>query len=555
VSLRVIAGFKPSLLFENPYFVWAPGTLDDALAALEAAQEALHQGYWIAGAISYEFGAQLHGVYRRAFQPLLVLGAFGHPKSTDWDNEPDQFTLTAPLPRIAYQDYACAIQHLLALIRDGEVYQVNYTLPFDVGFSGDPFALFTFLARRTQTAYSTFLQYNELSIASLSPELFLRLDEDRLTTKPMKGTAPLEQIEDLENEKNRAEHLMIVDLLRNDLHRICDDVRVESLFDVERYPTFATITSTISGRLRRATPFLDVLRAMFPCGSITGAPKRAAMRYIEDTEQHPRGFYTGTMGFLSPLQRGWWNVPIRTLQIDARAGHARYDAGGGIVYDSRASDEWNEVLLKSRFLRPAFEQFSLWESFRGGPAPSDVQAHFDRLTRSAAAFGIPLDMNELRSAVSAIASSTDARFIRVRARLNGASVSAHPLESIATPVDLCISRERVRSGDPFLRHKTVWRPQHEAAAREASERGCFDAILQNERGELTEGARTNIFVQLGNSLYTPPLECGVLPGILRSELVACGKVVERVLTEADLRDADAIFVGNSARGLLQGRIR
>jgi para-aminobenzoate synthetase / 4-amino-4-deoxychorismate lyase len=555
MTLRVAAGLGPSLLFENPHHVWTPSTFGGALAALQAAQSAADRGYWIAGAISYEFGTQLHGIDARSDEPLLLLGAFEEPSRMEWHGSAPKFAMSAPLSRIARDSYAGAIEYLLAQIHDGEVYQVNYTVPFDAGFAGDPLTLFRFLAPRARAPYCAYLEQGDFAIVSMSPELFLRFDGDCVTTKPMKGTAPLAHLEELASSKNRAEHVMIVDLLRNDLHRICEDVRVRRLFEIERYPTFATMTSTITGRLRPQTSFERILRATFPCGSVTGAPKRAAIAHIARTEQYPRGFYTGTIGFLSPQRRGWWNVPIRTLQIDRSFGRARYDAGGGIVSDSNAADEWNEIAVKSRFLRPAYEGFSLWESFRGGPQGSDVQAHLRRLERSAAAFGIPLDMDAIRAQLVAPANMPDAQFVRIRASADSVKVTARPLERSQTPVDLCVSRHRVRSDDPLLRHKTAWRPVHEAAALEARERNCFDAILQNERGELTEGSRTNIFVQKGNTVYTPPLECGLLPGILRSQLVNEGQAVERVLTQADLAAADAVFAGNSARGLLLARIR
>jgi para-aminobenzoate synthetase/4-amino-4-deoxychorismate lyase len=297
------------------------------------------------------------------------------------------------------------------------------------------------------------------------------------------------------------------------------------------------------------------LQAAFPCGSVTGAPKRAAMQHIAQIERFARGFYTGSIGFLSPQRRGWWNVPIRTLQIDRARGTARYDAGGGIVSDSSAIDEWNEILVKSRFLQPAYEDFALLETYRDGREPSDVQAHLERLQKSAQAFNLDVDVNAIHTRLCEHAGAADAHLVRVRANSKDVQVTVQRLEPSQTPVDLCVSRYRVRSDDPLLRHKTAWRPVHEEAAAEARERGCFDAILQNERGELTEGARTNIFVRKGNTLYTPPLECGVLPGILRSRLISEGQAVERVLTQADLGTADEIYAGNSARGLLLARIR
>ena len=553
MTLRVAAGCNPALLFDDPVHVWAPATVREALAALDLAQQAMDDGLWIAGALSYEFGALLNGIGTRACSPLLVLGAFREPTKLHSYPQPPDFELTAPLAHVPFDSYASRVRYLIERIREGEVYQVNYTVPFESGFRGDPFDLYTFLAERADAPYSAFLQYGDLSIVSISPELFLGFDGRRIRTKPMKGTAGLDRIADLGNEKNLSEHLMIVDLLRNDLHRICTNVRVEHLFQVETYPTFATMTSTIEGDLGRDESFARIVRATFPCGSVTGAPKRAAMEHIAQVETRARGFYTGSIGYLSPERRGWWNVAIRTLQI--RADSVRFDAGGGIVSDSQPEQEWDEILLKSRFLAPAHEQFAVLETLRGGPEPSDTAAHARRLTASARAFGFPIDFEEVHERLEAAVQSQRAVLVRARLNRHGLRVFLEDLDEPQLPVRLCMSPCPVRSGDVLLRHKTSWRPIHEAAYRHARDRACFDAILCNERGEITEGSRTNIFVQIGNTLYTPPVDCGALPGILRAKLVSEGKAVERVLFTGDLTGAQAVFAGNSARGLLPARLQ
>lgn len=554
MALRVVAGWEPGLVFENPQHEWAPRTLDGALDALAAVDDALDAGYYVAGALSYELGALLQGVPAHDSRlPLLLLGAFSPPARRNLARGGGRFAMAAPLCRLDRAAYAAGIEDLLAQIRDGEVYQVNYTVPFDVAFSGDPFDLYRFLARRARARYAAYVEHDDVCLVSISPELFLRFDGSRISTKPMKGTAPLSNPGELANEKNRAEHLMIVDLLRNDLHRICSGVRVPRLFEIERYPTFATMTSTISGTLREAS-FAGVVRATFPCGSVTGAPKRAAMRHIANVEKQPRGFYTGSIGFLSPQRRGWWNVPIRTLQFERGAPAARFDAGGGIVSDSRADGEWAEIFLKARFLSPAHRAFSIWETLRAGPQPSDAEAHVERLWACAQGFGWRIDRDLLLAQLRALDRTQTDRLVRVRAGAVQTRIQAQPLEPAREPVRVCFASVRVRSDDPLLAHKTAWRPVHEAAARQAQERACFDAILCNERGEVTEGSRTTVFVRHGGRLYTPPLASGVLPGILRSRLVSQARAVERVLFPRDLLKADALYVGNSARGLLQAEL-
>lgn len=554
MSLRVVAGWEPALIFDDPLHVWAPHHLEDALDALSQADEALNTGHFIAGALSYELGALLNGVAaQESRRPLLLLGAFRAPKRRNLARNGQRFSMTAPLSRIPRDAYERIVEHLLSRIRDGEVYQVNYTVPFDLGFAGDPFDLYRFLARRARARYAAYVEHDDLAIASLSPELFLQFDSTRICTKPMKGTAPLSNIQALANDKNRAEHLMIVDLLRNDLHRVCTNVRVPRLFQVERYPTFATMTSTIEGDLA-TNSFAEIIRATFPCGSVTGAPKRAAMQHIAHAERQARGYYTGSIGFLSPKRRGWWNVPIRTLQFERGAPTARFDAGGGIVSDSNARDEWEEVFLKGRVLSPAHAAFTLWETLRGGPKPSDTAAHVERIRASAERFGWKIERDVLHAQLRDFDEAPVPQLIRVRAGRARTRIHAEPLAETAEPVKVCFASRRVRSDDPLLAYKTAWRPAHDEAAREAHTRGCFDALLLNERGEVTEGARTTLFVRSGGTLYTPPLAGGALPGILRSRLVSQSDAIERVLFPDDLVKADALYVGNSARGLLQAEL-
>lgn len=457
--------------------------------------------------------------------------------------------MTAPLSRVPFAEYTAALERIVARIRSGEVYQVNYTVPFDVAFRGDPSALYALLAERSKARYCALLRFDDAAVVSISPELFLRFDGPSVYAKPMKGTAALDRIDELHGEKNRAEHLMIVDLLRNDLRRIGSGaaVGVEPLFEIERYPTFATMTSTVRATFDRAPRFAATILATFPCGSVTGAPKRAAVQHIAQAERFPRGFYTGAIGFLSPARQGWWNVPIRTLQLDARSGRGRLDVGGGIVWDSTAAAEWHEILLKSAFLRPAYEHFRLLETFSTG---TGAAAHWQRLERSAAAFGVPM-----QGAPPPVGAAQDGSIVRVRVGFDAFEYSQEPAQTPPEPVEVCLSDTRVDSTDPFLRHKTSWRPAYEAAAAQARAEGCFDALVRNERGHVTDGARTNVFVRIGNVLYTPPLSSGVLPGILRSRLIDDGNAVERDITADDVLRADAVFVGNSARGLLRARIK
>ncbi len=554
--MQVVAGSGPALLFDSPIHVFRAASPDEAWKALDAAGAALSAGYCIAGYLSYELGASCNGLPQRDSRArLLALGVYDAPQTIDLEAGSGDFWMTPPAARVDRRQYDQAISAIQSAILNGEVYQVNYTLPFDFAFSGEPFDAYRLLAKQSQARYCAYVEDGDLALLSFSPELFLQFEGSRLVTKPMKGTSPPDQAGDLNNAKNRAEHLMIVDLLRNDLHRICDQVNADELFSIERYPTFATMTSTISGTLGSKTPLSDIFRATFPCGSVTGAPKRAAMAHIARFEPQTREIYTGSIGYLTPERRGWWNVAIRTLQIDRAQGCGRLDAGGGIVTDSQADDEWREVLLKTAFAAPAFAGFACLETLRCGPQPSDVDAHLERLRGAAKHFAIAFDDAELRHSLNELNARGVPALARVRLGLEGtASIATEPLQAIEDRITILVSGECVRSGDPMLQYKTSWRPAHDAAAEYAQRAGCFDALLQNERGELTEGSRTNLFARIDGILYTPPLSCGVLPGVLRTALVSRGEAVERVLYEDDLRSADEVFVGNSARGLLKAQL-
>ncbi|HTX59557.1 MAG TPA: chorismate-binding protein [Verrucomicrobiae bacterium] len=533
MSFRVLAGVSPAALFERPARVVraAPGEHAPAFDDIEAA---LRDGAWAAGYVEYG-GALAIGLFDAPREIEIAGGDAAH----------------APLlALVGAQDYADHVRALQRAIYDGDVYQVNYTIPFALATSADPLALYARYAHATQARYQAYVEDGERAILSWSPELFLSFDGDRVRTKPMKGTASLDRIDELCNEKNRAEHVMIVDLLRNDLRRVCEDVALEAFLEVERYPSFATMTSTIAGRLRAGTTLAALFAAAFPCGSVTGAPKRAAMRFIAEREGSPRGPYCGAIGFLSPQRRGWWNVAIRTATLDRASGSGRYHAGGGIVADSDPAGEWREIALKCRFLQPD-PSFAILETFASDASEGTLAAHAARMERSAAAFGIVLP-----EAARAQFAPRDARtLVRLRLGLDGSlERREEPLAPPVEPVPVGFAGLRVRGEDPFLAHKTSWRPAHDAAAAESAARGWFDALLENELGELTEGWRSTLFFELDGTLWTPPQACGLLPGVLRAQLLREGRVRERRVTAQALRRAQAVYVGNSARGLLRATL-
>ena len=553
-SFRIVCGATNALEFAHPQRILRAYSPDEARAALDEADRARRAGSWIAGYLSYELGAAFaKEPVRPTTWPLLALGVFDAPSAHTVPKTFDAHAV-ALLACTDFDEYARAIEAIRASIYEGNVYQVNYTIPFAVHGASDPYAWWCAIAAKSGARYQAFVEDDARRILSWSPELFLAFDGKRIETRPMKGTAPLDAIEELDNAKNRAEHVMIVDLLRNDLHRVCDDVVVERMFDIERYPTLATMTSTIVGHLRNKVSLREVFEATFPCGSITGAPKRAAIAHIAALEPRTRDIYCGTIGYLSPDGRGWWNVAIRTAQVDLASNSSRFDTGGGIVADSRPDDEWDEVLIKSAFLRSDASEIELLETFASDASDERIDLHVKRLVSTASRFGAAIDEDAARRAFDRFRVHPDL-LVRARSRLDGTlEIRTDRRETPEEPVRVCLSSERVRSDDAFLRVKTSHRPVHAAAAHEAAIRGCFEALLRNERDEVTEGVRTNLFVERNGTLLTPPVECGLLPGILRSVLVSEGRAREQSLTVEDIASAQAIYIGNSARGLLRATL-
>jgi anthranilate/para-aminobenzoate synthase component I len=318
--------------------------IDDAFRTIETA---LAGGRYVAGYATYELGA--HFVPRQAAPesaelPLLACGVYGAPR--DVTPSGAGYSLGPLEPAVSRGRYERDVTAILAAIGDGEVYQVNYAVPFTFALEGDPYALFSDLLGQGSSPYAAFVDTPAHAIVSASPELFMQLEAGRIVTKPMKGTAKASATAELANAKNRAEHVMIVDLLRNDVHRLSADVAVERLCEVEHYPHFSTMTSTIAGTIEPAVTLRDIFAAMYPCGSVTGAPKVAAMQYIARAERRARGIFCGTIGYIGPDRSGCWNVAIRTATIDRRTGRGRLDVGGGIVADSTVSGEWDEIVTK-----------------------------------------------------------------------------------------------------------------------------------------------------------------------------------------------------------------
>ena len=479
--------------------------------------------------------------------------------------------LTNPTLHIPTPDYFAAIEKIKAYIAAGDTYQVNFTDAITFPTTLSPATLFTTLSQNQSVAYAAYLNLGPQSILSFSPELFFRTDAttNKITTRPMKGTMPrgLDSTEDHQaalalqhDEKNRAEHVMIVDLLRNDLGRISTpgSVHVDELFAVERYQTLLQMTSTISATLRPRTTFYDIFAAMFPCGSVTGAPKIRTMQIIRELEAHPRGVYTGAIGFIAPDRSATFSVAIRTLVL--HNGEAHMGVGGGIVADSVPADEHREALLKASFLTRPHQPFELIETILFDQHYARLPLHLDRLESSAHYFDFLCDRTAVEAQLRAFAHFLDPRH-RHRVRLllapdGAASITAHQLEADPPAVNVTLSPHRTNSADPFLRHKTTNRRLYNDELTRVRAEGFDEVMFVNERGELTEGAISNLFVEQAGKLLTPPLASGVLPGVMRRHLLdTLPHTEEQVLTLADLEPPNTLWLCNSVRGLRKAHLR
>lgn len=461
-------------------------------------------------------------------------------------------------PTIDEKTYSAAVHRIQSLISAGDCYQVNYTFPLNFEWFGSPLALYARLRRQQPVRYGGFVGDTAQGIVSLSPELFLEKRGDKLITRPMKGTAPRSAAPETlrDSLKDRAENLMIVDLLRNDLGRVAENgsVRVERLFEIEDYPTVWQMVSEVSAQVPGRS-LADILRALFPCGSITGAPKIRAMQIAGELENGPRGLYTGALGWLAPNGDFRLNVAIRTLQLGSDH-RGSLGVGSGIVADSRADAEWRECLLKARFLTDCDPGIQLIETMRlEAGVLHRRERHLARLANSAGALGFPFAQEELEAALGGSPSTGQ---WRVRLALNKAGVfEAKPFalnDEPAGPRFARLADTAIDSSHPLRRHKTTDRAVYDAALVEVmADPILFDVVFLNERGEVAEGARSNVFVERDGVLLTPPLASGALPGILREELLETGRAREATLLPADL--ADGFWLGNSLRGLIRVSLR
>ncbi|MGW6298035.1 aminodeoxychorismate synthase component I [Peribacillus butanolivorans] len=553
---------KKPLYFTEPKEVFIAHSLQDVLPQFQKVQAAIEQGYYAAGYVSYEAAPAFEKSFKvkeGAKMPLLWFGIFEKPEEflgkitgsfqlNDWESETDSHT------------YNSGFQTIKAEIEKGNTYQVNYTMRLQSMFEGDDFAFYDRLKRAQRSNYSAYLNIGTHRILSASPELFFRWEDGQLITRPMKGTvkrgvtvktdqANAEWLEC--SEKNQAENLMIVDLLRNDLGMIAEQgsVQVPKLKEIEKYPTVWQMTSTITAKTKPKTTIIDIFKALFPCGSITGAPKIKTMEIITELENSPREVYCGAIGFITPECEAVFNVPIRTVVIEKETGKAEYGVGGGITWDSVLLEEYDEAFLKAKLLSEGRPTYQLLESIKLEDGQYFLlDEHIDRMMQSAGYFDYQFSETELRNKLQKYADSHYDSMQKVRVLLfeNGDfEVSGQIIKTMEAEISAIIAESPISTENPFLYHKTTNREVYEKFQTRHPE--FYDVLLWNEQGYITEFTNGNVVVKINGDLFTPPVESGLLAGTFRKELLRKKEIKEKLITKADLHNAEEVWFINSVR--------
>jgi para-aminobenzoate synthetase / 4-amino-4-deoxychorismate lyase len=574
-----LTGAAPARLYTNPVRTCTAHTPGDLPMLFEALQAAHKEGLQLAGYIGYEAGFALEAKGKqipesgdKTAAPLAWFGMFKDYQEIMSDAvgaylpDPAGAYLTEIRPGTSYTDYATAFQKVQDYIRAGDIYQANLTFRASANYAGNPLALYAAIRPNAAAGYGGVVWTGEQWLLSFSPELFFALKDGRVTAKPMKGTA-LRGSDPAQDDalaaalqtdpKQRAENLMIVDLLRNDLSRVCDagSVKVPDLFRIESYPTVHQMTSTVTGTLKNDHDAVDLIEAIFPCGSITGAPKIRAMEIIEEIEHSPRGAYCGSIGRIDPSGDAAFNVAIRTFSLCETGKKVSLGLGSGIVADSTQAAEWAECLAKGNFARMDGTRFDLIETMRFEPAQGllRLELHLERMKESARALGFEFDRHAARNQLHAVTFHLDAASkVRLLLAKNGAiAIEIRDAPSVpAKPWLVKIVPMGVDAGDFRLSHKTSDRAFYDAPRM--ADNNVDEVLFANSQGYLTEGSITAIFVERDGSLLTPRLSHGLLPSVLRGELIASGKAKEADLRGEDL--ADGFLLGNSLRGLFKAKL-
>lgn len=533
-------------LFTNPLKTIVAFDFDELKKAFKEIEK-LKNNFYIVGYLRYNAFSNASSIF-----PLLYFEVFN--SYNIYKKRNTKKLLLNPTPCVNFCEYSRAIKKIKEEIANGNTYEVNYTYDFDVTYEGDELELFDFLLSKQKTPYNFYLKNEYDTVLSFSPELFFTLKDNHIVTKPMKGTVKRGKtqsedeklIEFLKNdEKNRAENVMIVDLLRNDLGRIAEvgTVNVSKLFEIETHKTLHQMTSQIEADLRANVTLFDIFKAIFPCGSITGAPKISTIKVISDVEEGSRGIYCGAIGMISP-EETIFSVPIRILQKNNQQKSFKYRVGGAIVWDSDIQDEWEETLTKTKFLNDEFQIIETMH-IKNGKILFENE-HFKRMQKTATHFGFKFirpNFENLQDGMLRILLDKDGKF---QTELK----EVKPSKTFKIRISPIVQNSK----NEFLYYKTTYRPWYFDSFQKIKNGEVFDEISFNERGELTEGARSNIILQISGKLFTPPICCGLLNGIYRQKLLDNGKCEEKILYKSDIERAEKIFCVNSVRGMVEVKL-
>ncbi|GAK39367.1 aminodeoxychorismate synthase component I [Paenibacillus urinalis] len=551
-------------VFTNPIEIIEARDISEIRAALERVEQYTKEGYYAAGYVSYEAAPAFDSafeVHQNTVLPLLWFGIFDQVHNDEIHFECEAFEVSEWSPTIEEHTYKDHIRQIHQAIRRGDTYQVNYTMRLRSKFEGNPYNFYTRLCLAQQADYSAMVHMGDYSILSASPELFFKKKGRQIETRPMKGTVrrgvTLEEDEILSewlrnSEKNRAENVMITDLLRNDLGVIAEpgSVEVPHLFNIEKYYTLFQMTSTVTANIKEEAGLFDTFKALFPCGSITGAPKISTMHLIQELENTPREIYCGSIGIINPDGSAVFNVAIRTVWIDHCTNIAEYGVGGGITWDSTAEEEYQEARTKALLLTEVRPEFQLLESIRLENGRFDLlEPHLERMKKSAAYFEFEGNWVSIRQALLQHSIQYRDGIWKVRMLLSkdgSFHICNEALYEIQGPMEAILAQFPVSSASRFLYHKTTYRAIYNDHYENRGQ--VYDVLLWNEKRELTEFTTGNVVLEINNTKFTPPTHCGLLAGTLRNELIQSGLLVERVLTIRDMIEASQIWLINSVRG-------
>lgn len=561
------------LVFREPKRIITADCPVDVPVALAALDEAVGEGDYVAGYVAYEAALGLDQAFRThspieglALVWFAVYDSVLRVHELPWMDADDDYQFSEWRSAITREEYIEAVDRIREYIKAGDTYQVNFTHRLFAEFEGDPFHFFASIYAAQRSARAAYVDTGSYAICSASPELFFSLNGNQLVSRPMKGTAArgCTGIDDLlmrdrlaASAKDQAENIMIVDMIRNDMgkHAVPGSVRVASRFDIERYPTVFQMTSTVESEWGASVS--GVLHALFPCASITGAPKFRTMEIIRELESDPRGVYTGCIGYVTPERVAQFNVAIRTVVIDRESGHATYGVGSGIVWDSEPEAEYEECRTKARVLEEGLHAFDLIETMRWDPDSGFFlfDEHMQRLLESAAYFDFEFDADQIQSVLLRVCEQLPRGACRVRALIGARGdmrVEYAPLDEWNGTVSLGLAAAPVDKSVRYLYHKTTHREVYDEARAARPE--CDDVLLWNQEGQLTESTHANVVIEKNGERLTPPVSSGLLNGTFRSHLVDRGEIRESVLTTDDLWAADKVYLINSVREWMNVRM-